>query len=227
MNSVTRILPVAILAGLTVVGVIWLSQNNPYSVPTTVTMEAPEKAENPPKGVVSGAVTPNLTRLDAYSLLNMPKVGATAPAFTVTDAEGQQVSLSDYVGQSHLALVFYQGYFCPVCGKQLEGMQAELDKIKAQGAQILAVSADDAEKAQKTAAERGLTFPVIPDPEKKLIDLFGVSNLAKEGIAWPAVIIIRQDGTVGYTYAHPKGIRMQAAELLTRLQALPEAAKAS
>ncbi len=42
---------------------------------------------------------------------SVPKVGDSAPQFSLPSAGGNTVSLSDYAGKSKLVLVFYRGYW--------------------------------------------------------------------------------------------------------------------
>lgn len=57
------------------------------------------------------------------------------------------------------------------------------------------MSSDSGEKAKALAEKLGLTFPILGDPERKIIQSFGVEDSANE-IAWPAIFIIGADGRI-------------------------------
>jgi peroxiredoxin len=173
-----------------------------------------------PKEDPSNKISPNLNLVDAFEELNLPKVGTLAPPFKVLDAGGKTLSLEQFKKKSHLVLVFYQGYFCPVCGHQLEGFQAQLDAVKAEQATVLAISADNVPHAQQTVSEHGLSFSVIPDPKHELIELFGVANRAKSNIAWPSVLVLSKEGRVAMAFADKSGKRLTVEEVLPVLKKL-------
>lgn len=164
--------------------------------------------------------SPALNKVDPYSLLALPKVEGLAPVFEHKTAEGRLFNSKELLGKKNLVLVFYQGNFCPVCGKQLDGFQTDYSQYKKLDTEIVAISADKPEDAKTTYFEHGLSFPVIADANKELIELFGVANRAKQGIAWPAVMVINKTGKVTLSYADPAGRRMQSAEVLAHLKGL-------
>src|SRR5262245_47760074 len=65
-------------------------------------------------------------------------VGEEAPDFTLEDIQGNQVSLSSARGKSATVLVFYRGFWCPFCARQLSELRSLLkadDQVR-----LLAVS---------------------------------------------------------------------------------------
>jgi peroxiredoxin len=168
----------------------------------------------------ASALTPDLTKVDAYSYLDLIPVGKPAPDFKTVDATGKPVHLSDYRGKKNVVLVFYQGSFCGICGHQLETIQSNIRQIGVLESEVLAISADDASHAKQTLGEHGLTFPVIPDPNRTLIDKFGVRNIVKNGIAWPAVFVLDKTGTVRLSYADPQGQRLDGNHIVVFLNQL-------
>jgi peroxiredoxin len=57
---------------------------------------------------------------------------------------------------------------------------------------VVAISADPAERSAQLAAKLGLTFPVLGDPQREVIRLFGIEDVENE-IAWPALFVIGPD----------------------------------
>lgn len=60
------------------------------------------------------------------------------------------------------------------------------------------MSVDPPETNAELAASQGFTFPLVSDPELKVIDAFGVRHEVQEGlsIARPAVFVIDADGKI-------------------------------
>jgi thioredoxin-dependent peroxiredoxin len=162
-------------------------------------------------------VTPDLSKVDAYEFLDLLPVGRTAPPIQQQDASGQPFQLKDYAGKKNVVLVFYQGHFCSVCAHQLQGIQNQYADFKNLNTEVVAISADDATLAQKTQGENGLSFKVLPDSTKRLIEAYGVRNIGRDNIAWPSAYIVDKKGTVRLAFADKSGKRMQASELLTEL----------
>lgn len=160
------------------------------------------------------SLSPVLTQADAFEFLDLIPVGKKAPAFTAQTAEGKTIRLADYKGKKNLVLVFYQGSFCSVCGHQLTNIQENLSYYRVQDAEVIAISADDRAHALSSVGEHGLTFPVVPDADKKLIKLFGVSNISKKGIAWPSLYVLDKQGTVRLAFANAEGKRLHSDEIL-------------
>lgn len=154
----------------------------------------------------------------AYEFLDLIPVGHVAPDFTAKTAFKKPFHLGSLKGHKNAVLVFYQGSFCPVCGKQLENLQANADAFKALDTEIVAISADDMAHAMQSIGEHGLQFTVIPDSEKVLIKKYGVSNVGKDGIAWPALYIIDKNGKVRLSFAKEDGHRMHSDEILPLLK---------
>ncbi|MDX2085622.1 MAG: peroxiredoxin family protein [Candidatus Melainabacteria bacterium] len=165
-------------------------------------------------------LSPDLTKINPHALLNIIPPGRPAPDFSTADAQGKPVQLATLRAKGPVVLVFYQGNFCSVCRHQLMDIQSSLDFLNAYQASVLAISADDAPLSKQTQGEAGLTFTVVPDPQRLLIDKFGVRNLSKSGIAWPAVYIIGKDGTVQFSFAHEQGQRLMARDILQQLEKL-------
>ena len=125
-------------------------------------------------------------------------VGSTAPAFTLKDQTGSEVSLSDYAGKQAVALVFYPFTFTGVCEGELCALRDDIADFEAKGVQVIAVSCDTAPSQKVWAEQKGWTFPVLSDfwPHGEVAKAYGVFNDAV-GCANRATFLIDQQG-VGY-----------------------------
>lgn len=98
--------------------------------------------------------------------------GKAAPAFSLTDGDGKKVSLADFAGK-HLILYFYPRDDTPGCTKEACGFRDGWKDLQKLGAVVLGVSADDAESHKKFAAKYKLPFPLLSDPDRKVMTTYG------------------------------------------------------
>ncbi len=108
----------------------------------------------------------------------VPQKGFQAPDFTLSDAQGEPVSLSDFLGKP--VLVNYWASWCPPCKAEMPAMQRVYQDYTQRGFVILAVNAtnqDDLTSAKNFAAEMGITFPILFDPDGKVGKRYQVSAL--------------------------------------------------
>lgn len=189
--------------------VIWSQQMQ--LAPDVPPKDAPPAAANQ-----DPVASPDLRQVQPYAYLDLLPEGRKAPELNATSAQGEPVSLEHYQGQP-VVLVFYQGHFCPVCARQLANLQANLDEFEKHKAQIIAISADTAELARQTVAEQGLGFPVVPDADKAIIKRYGVSNVIRDGIAYPTVYVLDAQHQVKKALADESGKRYQTEDILPLL----------
>ncbi|MCM3893613.1 thioredoxin-dependent thiol peroxidase [Gordonia sputi] len=100
------------------------------------------------------------------------EVGDTAPDFTLTDAHGESVSLSDYA-DSKVIVYFYPAASTPGCTKQACDFRDNLAELDGQGIAVVGISPDKQEKLAKFADAEGLTFPLLSDPDKSAMTAWG------------------------------------------------------
>ena len=98
--------------------------------------------------------------------------GKTAPAFTLENASGDKVSLADFAGKN-VILYFYPKDDTPGCTKEACGFRDDWKQLQKQNAVVLGVSADSPESHRKFAAKYGLPFPLLSDPDRKVMEKYG------------------------------------------------------
>lgn len=98
--------------------------------------------------------------------------GKPAPDFTLPDGEGNDVSLSDFRGK-HVIVYFYPKDETPGCTQEACAFRDLWDQIQARNAVVLGVSPDDGESHRKFAANHDLPFPLVSDPDKKVMEPWG------------------------------------------------------
>lgn len=99
-------------------------------------------------------------------------VGDKAPAFSLPDADGNTVKLSDFTGRK-VIVYFYPAASTPGCTKQACDFRDSLAELNEAGLDVVGISPDKPEKLAKFRDAEGLTFPLLSDPEKKVLTAWG------------------------------------------------------
>ena len=98
--------------------------------------------------------------------------GDPAPEFTLPDANGKEVSLRDYRGRK-VVVYFYPAAMTPGCTKQACDFRDNLSEFTDAGYVVLGISPDKPEKLAKFRDAEGLTFPLLSDPARSVLDAYG------------------------------------------------------
>jgi len=100
------------------------------------------------------------------------EVGDKAPVFSLPDADGKTVKLSDFTGRK-VIVYFYPAASTPGCTKQACSFRDGLADLNGAGIDVVAVSPDKPEKLAKFRDAEELTFPLLSDPEKSVLTAWG------------------------------------------------------
>ena len=103
----------------------------------------------------------------------MLNIGDKAPAFTLKDKDGADVSLSDFAGKK-VVLYFYPKDNTPGCTRQACAFAAAYREFKKKGAVVIGVSRDSVASHVKFADKFSLPFILLSDPELEAIRAYGV-----------------------------------------------------
>ncbi len=99
-------------------------------------------------------------------------VGDTAPDFILPDADGQEVSLSSLRGQP-VILYFYPAASTPGCTRQACDFRDNLASFTAEGYAVLGISPDKPAKLASFRDKQALTFPLLSDPDRTVLEAYG------------------------------------------------------
>jgi len=103
----------------------------------------------------------------------LPEPGTPAPDFTAPDQHGQPFTLSSLRGR-RVALYFYPKDDTPGCTAQACDLRDNESQLAAQGIRVVGVSTDSAASHQRFAGKFGLTFPLIADEDRAIVQAYGV-----------------------------------------------------
>ena len=99
--------------------------------------------------------------------------GQAAPDFTATDQDGNAISLSQFKGKK-VVLYFYPKDNTPGCTTEACDFRDNYQGLTAKGIVVLGVSVDSEQSHQKFASKYDLPFTLIADPDKKIVEAYGV-----------------------------------------------------
>jgi len=140
----------------------------------------------------------------APGMAAIPDTGDAAPAFSARDSSGKLQSLRSLAGPKGTVVLFFRSAeWCPYCKAQLIDVNARgAAVIKERGFGMAALSYDSPAVLAKFAAERGIAFPLLSDPQSKVIDGWQLrdpqykADSRAAGVPRPAIFIIGRDGRI-------------------------------
>ena len=97
------------------------------------------------------------------------QVGKKPPAFNLSSSDGNKVKLADLAGKIAI-IYFYPRDNTSGCTLEAQDFTAELPELKRLGAVVYGVSKDSIESHCKFRDKYGLTFPLLTDPDTKMME---------------------------------------------------------
>ena len=98
--------------------------------------------------------------------------GDPAPGFTLPDADGNPVALSDYAGL-RLVVYFDPAASTPGCTTQACDFRDGIAEFEGAGLAVVGVSPDPPAKLARFRDAEGLTFPLLSDPSREVLTAYG------------------------------------------------------
>lgn len=103
----------------------------------------------------------------------MLEKGMKAPSFTLSDKDGNMISLADFAGRK-VVVYFYPKDNTPGCTRQACAFAANFEKFKETDAVVIGISKDSAASHRKFAEKYNLPFILLSDPDLQAIQAYGV-----------------------------------------------------
>lgn len=149
-------------------------------------------------------------------------IASKAPDFKAKDQNGEEVRLKDLLKKGKVVLVFYRGYWCPFCNKELTRLNDSLQFIKDKNATVVAVTAEKPENIDSTVKRTNAGFSILYDEGLKIMKAYDVEFEVQDNVYTryrnagldleklngkngrhlpvPAVYIIDKESTVTYRF---------------------------
>ncbi len=169
--------------------------------------------------------------------------GDKMPHFRLRNPQREPITSKKLLEKGPIVLVFYRGGWCPYCNLQLRDLQKNLDAIKAQGAELVAISPESLEAAGDTVSKQKLGYHVLSDQygavgkefglmfklPKDLISVykdFGIhldktNQTKKWELPLAATYIVDQKGVIRYAFVEADyKLRAETTEIIKELAKL-------
>ena len=169
-------------------------------------------------------------------------VGSKVPDAHATDLDGHDVTLGALYAKGPILLAFYRGGWCPYCSSENHSLAVAYPDFQKRGVTPVTVSVDTPDAEAKTKATYSIPFPVLSDPDAKVLDAFHVVNQVDDAtyaklkgfgvnlesysgkghhkIAIPSLFLIDQTGTVRWAHSDPDyKVRPSVAQILAAIDA--------
>jgi peroxiredoxin len=118
--------------------------------------------------------------------------------------EVESFTLSEHLDEAPLVLAFFPAAFTGTCTTEMSTFEERLGEFEALGASVYGVSIDTPFTLNEFRARNSISFPLISDVNRELIDLYDASmdfaGLGVYGVAKRSVFVVDGDGTVTYAW---------------------------
>jgi peroxiredoxin len=144
--------------------------------------------------------TVSLTSAQAQTIIGL-QPGVKAPEISLSDQTGKPQNLGTLTGPNGLLLLFFRSAdWCPFCKGQLVDLERAQKLFAAKGIQVAGVSYDSPQVLAEFSRRKAITYPLLSDKGSRLIDAFGIRNVAatgeQAGIPVPGYYLISQQGII-------------------------------
>ncbi len=171
------------------------------------------------------------------------KINEQAPDFTLKDATGTDITLYEELKKGPVILTFYRGAWCPYCNLELRAYQEIIHDIKANGAQLIAVSPQTPDASLTLKEKHDLEYSVLSDPNGETAESYNLVFKLPDNLietyqqlgfnlpeyngndSWelpvPATFIISQSGKIRFAFVDADySKRAEPSEVVELLQEL-------
>ena len=123
----------------------------------------------------------------------VPQAGQQAPDFSLPSQDGPNVSLNQFRGK-WVVLYFYPKDMTQGCTIEAHNFQQDLPKYGKANAAIVGVSVDSVDSHKEFCTKESLTFKLLADTDKKVVDQYG--SLNQRGMASRNTFLIDPSGKI-------------------------------
>ena len=150
--------------------------------------------------------------------------GVRAPDFTLVNAFGKEVKLSEQLKKGPVVLAFYRGAWCPFCNIELNVLQRSLTHFKEYDANLIAVTPQRPDKSKEQLEKAEYSFEILSDLDDSVMksynlyfeiprelhelyknrfgfDVTDYNGKGRLGLPVPGTFVIGRDGVIRASFA--------------------------
>ena len=149
-----------------------------------------------------------------------PTAGTLAPAFTLPNQDGVQVSLDQFKGK-WVVLYFYPKDFSSGCTVEAHNFQRDIDKYTGRNAVIIGISVDNVDSHKSFCTKEGFNFKLLADSSHAVVQKYGsIMEYNGKILAARSTFLIDHAGVIKKVYlkVNPQGHSEEVLADLQRLQ---------
>jgi peroxiredoxin len=102
------------------------------------------------------------------------RVGQLAPDFSLPNALGREVRLSDALARGPFVLTFYRGAWCPYCNLELHTLQSALPELREHGARLIAITPQKPDWSRRQIEKEDFGFQILSDLDSSVSTAYGL-----------------------------------------------------
>lgn len=103
-----------------------------------------------------------------------PQIGSPAPDLSLPDTAGRTRRLSEFWSSKPALLLFFRQFGCSCLAERWEKLRDEVTAFEEAGAQLVAITQGEPERAAEVSERRGYPFTVLCDPKRKSYEAYGL-----------------------------------------------------
>jgi peroxiredoxin len=120
-------------------------------------------------------------------------VGEPAPDFTLPDATGRPVRLSERLKNGPVVLSFYRGEWCPYCNLEMRALREALPEFREYHANLIAISPQAPDDALTLSDKHGLEFDVLSDTRQQVIQEYRLQYRVPDAVQKISLEVMKND----------------------------------
>jgi len=129
--------------------------------------------------------------------------GQKAPVFTLHTSINEKVSLSDFLGNKNVLILFFPQAFTGVCTKELCSVRDDISRYNDVNAQVLGISVDSVFTLAKFKEEQEYNFTLLSDFNKEVSTAYDAiydsfTGMEMKGVSKRAAFIVDKQGVIQY-----------------------------
>lgn len=126
--------------------------------------------------------------------------GDRIPYFSLLDQDGNQVSISDHLGEGPMVIYFYPKDDTPGCTREACSFRDSYEEFSDAGAKVFGISSDSPEKHKQFAERYRLPFTLLADTGNTVRKAFGVKGDLFGLIPGRVTFVIDEEGIIRHVF---------------------------